>query len=130
MERLAANDRLAGKRILVVEDEYFIASDLARALDKAGAVAVGPVGDVRGGMALLDSGVDAAILDVNLIGARSYSLADALAARHVPFLFVTGYDDWALPDAYRAVPRLAKPFQVGAVIDRIEQLVAEEMVAT
>lgn len=122
--------QLTGKRVLVVEDEYFIASDLARALGKAGAIAVGPVSDVREGLALVDDDIDAAILDVNLIGARSFPLADALAARQVPFLFVTGYDDWALPDEYRAAPRMAKPFRVGAVIDRIELLIGGKVLAT
>ena len=72
---------LAGKRILVVEDEYFIASDLKRALAAVGATPVGPAGDPARGQALLDQGpVDGALLDVNLEGATSYPVADRLAA--------------------------------------------------
>lgn len=115
---------LMGKRILVVEDEYFIASDLKRALQREGAVVVGPVGDLAKGLALAaGEGIDAAILDVNLAGAPSLAIADALAARAVPFMFLTGYDKWALPDAYQAVPRVGKPFSIRAVLACVERLI-------
>jgi DNA-binding response OmpR family regulator len=118
---------LTGKRILVVEDEYFIASDLKRALAAANAIVVGPIGDVAKGLAIAaGEPLDAAVLDVNLEGAHSYSVADALAAREVPFLFVTGYDGWALPETYRQAPRVAKPFVMSAVIARVEALFREK----
>lgn len=116
---------LSGKRILVIEDEYYIASDLKIALQKADAIVVGPVGDLGRGLALLDDDrLDAAVLDVNLEGAASYPIADRLTDRQVPYLFVTGYDDWALPDSYRQVPRITKPFTMPTVLAAIEQLVA------
>lgn len=121
---------LAGKRILVVEDEYFIASDLKRALAAAGATPVGPAGDLARGQALLDEGaVDAALLDVNLEGTTSYAIADRLAAAAVPFLFLSGYDGWALPDAYREVPRMPKPFSVPQVLAALGRLVTKEHAA-
>ena len=117
-------ERLAGKRILILEDEYFIASDLERALEKAGAVVVGPVGDLAKGLALAEAeAIDAAVLDVNLGGNVSYAVAEKLADRAVPYMFLTGYDAWSLPDAYRSTPRVAKPFPMRAVLDRIGQLV-------
>lgn len=69
-----------------------------------------------------DAPVDAAILDVNLEGSTSYLIADRLAEISVPFLFLTGYDDWVLPKPYREAPRLAKPFQLRSVLSRVEQL--------
>ena len=117
-------DSLAGKRILVVENEYFIASDLARALRTADAVVIGPVGDLGRGLALLAiERPDAAILDVNLEGETSFPLADRLAERAVPYLFLTGYDGWALPGGYRAAPRVAKPFPMEAVLACVGHLV-------
>jgi DNA-binding response OmpR family regulator len=114
---------LVGKHILVVEDEYYIASDLKRALTKHGAVVVGPVGDVNKGLALLDhQPLDAAVLDVNLEGSTSYPIADLLVEHSVPYLFLTGYDGWSLPEKYRASPRVAKPFTVAAVLSAVEQL--------
>lgn len=116
--------RLAGRRIMVVEDEYFVASDLKRALLADGAEVVGPTGDVTSGLALADAReIDAAVLDVNLEGADSYPIAEVLRARGVPFVFVTGYDAWAMPEQYREVPRLGKPFRMGAVIDRVATMI-------
>lgn len=117
---------LDGKRILIVEDEYWIASDLARAFRQENAIVLGPVANVAGGMSLIDGGhVDAAVLDVNLMGPRSYALADRLSSDAVPHIFVTGYDEWSLPEAYRATPRLSKPFAANTVVALVERLCME-----
>ncbi len=117
---------LAGKNILVVEDEYFIASDLKRAIGAASATVIGPVSTLDGGLAAAASdAIDAAVLDVNLSGALSYPIADRLTERNVPFVFVTGYDGWAMPATYRDVLRLAKPFPPGAVLRALERLVGD-----
>jgi DNA-binding response OmpR family regulator len=101
---------LAGRRILIVEDEYLIAADLRRTLGRAGATIVGPIGDLDEGLALAEAPLDAAVLDVNLENALAYPIADRLVARGVPYMFLTGYDAWSLPDAYRDAPCLPKPF--------------------
>lgn len=120
------NDTLAGKRILIVEDEFFIAADLRRVLQDEGVIVVGPTGDLSAGLALAsDEALDAAILDVNLDGAPSYPIAATLCGRSVPFLFVTGYDDWALDEAYRMSPRISKPCNSGMIVQAIEQMIAQ-----
>jgi CheY-like chemotaxis protein len=53
---------------------------------------------------------DAAILDVNLAGVASYPVADALAAKGIPFLFATGYGTAALPERFSGRPILEKPY--------------------
>lgn len=117
------SDALENKHVLIVEDEYFIASDLKKSLAAKGAHIVGPVGDLVGGLRLADSErVDAAILDVNLGGSNSYPLADRLAEREVPHMFVTGYDGWSMPEQYQHTPRISKPFCVTQVIKMIEDL--------
>ncbi|MBB4153873.1 CheY-like chemotaxis protein [Sphingomonas jinjuensis] len=114
---------LAGKTILVAEDDYFQAADLKRALIEAGATVVGPVADVDGAMALVAAGrLDAAVLDVNLSSTLSYPLADRLAADAIPYVFLTGYDVWALPEAYRSVPRLSKPCLMDSVVVMVGRL--------
>ena len=110
---------LTGKRILIVEDEYFIAADLKRALAEAGAIVVGPAGTLASAQALVDDDIDLALLDVNLDGEHSYPLANRLHERAVPFAFLTGYDRWALPPAYRDVPRLDKPFDLPQLIRQL-----------
>lgn len=103
-------DQLKGKRILVVEDDYFIAADLTRALQRDQMIVIGPVASVaQANETLDDNPPDAAILDIELGSKTSYGLADRLMEERVPVLFVTGYDGWHLPEPYLSQPRLTKP---------------------
>ena len=105
---------LQGCRVLVVEDEYFIADDLAAALVAAGAEVVGPAPTVDAALALLErQRVDCAVLDVNLRGQMAFPLADELRRWGVPFVFATGYDASVVPAQYRDVARWQKPFDIG-----------------
>lgn len=115
-------ERLSGKRILVVEDEYYIAADLRQVLEDEGAVVIGPTGSLAHGLNLAAEGVDAALLDVNLEGANSYPIADLLTEQAVPYVFLTGYDGWSLPEGYQTVPHLAKPFRMEAVVLALDML--------
>ncbi|GGB16617.1 response regulator [Sphingomonas metalli] len=120
---MTTTNTLDGRIILIVEDEYFIAADLRRALQSRGAEVLGPVSNLRDGLRLCEAEqLDAAILDVNLDGVLSFPIADRLAERAVPWTFLTGYDDWALPDAYRVVPRVAKPFRSDMILSAMERL--------
>lgn len=112
-----------------MEDEYFIASDLKRALEREGMAVAGPVGRVPDALALIERGdVDAAMLDVNLGSAMCFPIADRLLALGVPFLFLTGYDAWTLPERLREIPLLAKPFDSDAVIAAVRALCDREVV--
>ena len=108
---------LKDRRVLVVEDEYMMADDLRRDLDRLGAYVVGPVARVSDALRLLasENTLDGAILDVNLGGEKVFPVADALRERNIRFVFSTGYDDWALPEAYRDVPRCEKPIDLPRV---------------
>jgi CheY-like chemotaxis protein len=105
-------DELALCRILVVEDEYFIADDMACALRELGAEVVGPVPTKEKALAVvaLDEKLDAAVLDINLRDATAFAVADALNARGIPFVFSTGYASAHVPSEHRDVPRWEKPF--------------------
>jgi len=96
----------------VVEDEMLVAWELEDALSGWGCTVVGPVGRVGKALAMLDAeAIDMAVLDVSLNGLRSYPVADALGARGVPFVFLTGYGKDSLPSGYQACPMLQKPFE-------------------
>ena len=80
-------------------------------LTDLGCAVIGPAGSVKQALAMIEAElIDAAVLDVNLNGEMSYPIADALAARGVPFVFVTGYDKDRILDGYQSFPALQKPF--------------------
>lgn len=83
---------LSGKRILVLEDEPIVQMMLEDLLEELGAIVVGPASCVAQADALIDSEqLDAAILDLNLGGENSHSIAERLRGNGVPFVFATGY---------------------------------------
>lgn len=109
---------LNGLSVLAVEDEYLIAEELRRGLEDAGATVLGPVPSVARALALVDAEggtIDGAVLDVNLGSEKVFPVADALTRRKIPFLFVTGYGESAVPERYRHVVRCEKPPNVAAV---------------
>jgi CheY-like chemotaxis protein len=108
----AAERALASRRVLVVEDEYFLADDMAQVLAGLGAEVLGPVSTRDQALALLssDERIDAAVLDINLRGQTVFPVADALTERRIPFVFSTGYGQASLPPAYQEVPLWEKPF--------------------
>jgi CheY-like chemotaxis protein len=112
------NDTIQGRRVLLVEDEYFIAEDLRRSFVDAGADILGPVPTAAKAIELFETEqrVDAAVLDVNLRGEMVYPLVDRLLSAGVPMVFVTGYDAVEIPEQYRHIVRCEKPTSVGRVI--------------
>lgn len=108
-----ADPDLTDTRILIVEDEYFLADDLSQALSDAGAHVLGPIPNVDDARSFIagEARIDAAILDINLHGEMVFPIADVLAERGVPFAFTTGYDQSAVPERFAQVPRIEKPFK-------------------
>jgi len=121
MRRADAGPALNARRILVVEDDYMLADDLRRDLERLGACVVGPAARVSDALRLLGSegALDGAVLDVNLGGEKVFPVADALRARGIRFVFSTGYEEWALPDAYKEVPRCEKPIDVARIAEAL-----------
>ncbi|WP_184718647.1 hypothetical protein [Caulobacter sp.] len=116
---------LAGRRILIVEDNFYLASDAARALREAGAEIVGPI--PRSGMALdvlARDGIQAAVVDINLGDGPSFELADALKHHGVPFVFVTGYDQIVIPERLSDIFTVQKPADMKAVVQAVTRLLA------
>jgi CheY-like chemotaxis protein len=103
----------SGRRILVVEDEFLIRMMLEEMLADLGYSVAGAAGRVDEAAELAQRvECDVAILDVNLEGRDVYPVAELLAQRGLPFIFVTGYGGRGLPEAYRNRPTLQKPFQI------------------
>jgi len=115
---------LEGLRILVVEDEFLVASLIENMLESSGCLVSGPIPRLAEALEAVDHGTyDAAILDVNLGGDRIDPVAEALSQRNVPFAFVTGYGAGALPREYADRPRLCKPFKMADLLGMLTDLV-------
>ena len=102
---------LTGQRILLVEDDFYIAEDMAAQLEAGGATVVGPVASVGAAIELIEQAepIDGAVVDVNLQGVMSWPIADALLQRGVPFVFATGYDRASIPERYSGIVCCEKP---------------------
>ncbi|HVU29189.1 MAG TPA: response regulator [Sphingomicrobium sp.] len=122
---MAQQRSLEGARVLIVEDEYFMADDLAKALKAAGAVTVGPVGSLKEANALLGRGsVDAAILDINLGGEMAYPLIERLRASNIPCFIVSGYGEDSLAESVRGIPTFEKPVAQSTIVSMIRDVLS------
>jgi PAS domain S-box-containing protein len=115
---------LKGARILIVEDAVLLALELETGLSEAGAEVIGPAYELEEAMALLDRPIDAAVLDANLNGQSVMPVAEALAARKIPFVFATGYGEaGGAPGGFDA-PVIRKPYDVTQVAAAVAELLA------
>jgi CheY-like chemotaxis protein len=114
----ASRKTLAGLRILVVEDEPLVAMLAEEILRDAQAQHVAIANNERAARAILDVGaIDAAVVDVNLWGAPSFTIGARLRGQKIPFVFATGYGDQVrLPDNLVNVPVVTKPFPPGELV--------------
>lgn len=118
---------LGGRRILVIEDDFFIGYELAQFLVGLGADVAGPYATTASARDAYRSGdIDGALLDVNLGRETSIPLAKELKADGVPFMFVTAYaDENALFEGDLAdTPRLGKPVSRAILGRKVSEIFA------
>jgi len=119
---------LAGRRILIVEDEIMVAWALEDILTGIGCVIVGPAARLNQALAMIETEIiDVALLDINLNGEKSYLIADALGARGVPFVFSTGSRQDRMPDGYQQFPLLQKPFSGEKLAEALAKLLTQKV---
>lgn len=116
---------LSGCRVLVIEDEYFLADDIMRALTELGARVVGPYGNLGEAIKLVDRDVaiDAAVMDINLHDEMAFPLARLLRSRKVPLLFTTGYDKSSIETEFHDVKIWGKPLDLKAMIRELTSMI-------
>jgi CheY-like chemotaxis protein len=108
----AAPQSPSGWRVLLVEDEALVAMMIQECLSESGHSVIGPVSRAADALqAAKEVDYDAAILDINLGDGMAYPVADIVAARGVPFVFVTGYEADTIDDRFSHVPILQKPIE-------------------
>ena len=121
-------DFVAGKRVLVVEDELMIRMLLQDMLTDLGYTLAGEAGRIDEALELAKEGeFDIAILDVNLDGRPISPVVEVLIERGLPFVFATGYGLRGVPEPYRQIPTLQKPFQVEALAEAIEAAIPRRL---
>ena len=108
---------LAGRRVLIVEDEILIGMMIEDILTDLGCAIAGPCGSVASALDMIETGApDVAVLDVNLAGEKVYPVAAALLRRHIPFMFLSGYGEDAIPAEHPDWPVCPKPFRTSDLI--------------
>ncbi|WP_157937642.1 response regulator [Oceaniglobus roseus] len=107
---------LTHRRVLIVEDDFHLALELARHFEDAGAEVLGPSATLGNAWEKVAS-ADVAVLDINLRGALVYPLADSLQRRGIPFVFYTASEAAEMPPRFRHVGRFRKPADAMALLD-------------
>lgn len=113
-------------RILILEDDPFIALDLQAILEAEGHEIVGAYGSLAEAYEHLEDGFDYALLDVDVVGGKSFGVAAALVERHIPFAFVSASRPTDLPQGLRKASFIPKPFEQWAILRSVEQVASAD----
>ena len=114
---------LAGKRILVVDDDFLLAFDLETFLRDERCTVVGPVATIEAALVMIaEQAPDFAILDLDLDGASSKAIADTLAACGVGFLFISGHSSAMLPSVHARRRFIQKPWNEDELRAALQQV--------
>jgi CheY-like chemotaxis protein len=113
------------QRILVVEDEFLVAIHIGSILEDDGLQVVGPVGSLLEAIDLASNEIlDGALLDINIVGGRVDDVADILARRQVPFMFLTAYGRDHLPKNFSDATLVSKPFSARNLLEHVHHITA------
>jgi CheY-like chemotaxis protein len=116
---------LEGRRpcVLIVEDDVLLGTAIGLCVQDAGYEVAGLARSVEAALETLShETVDAALLDVNLQGELVYPVANALAERGVPFVFVTAHPPRDIPEKHRHRPVVPKPYYDAAICAALESV--------
>ncbi len=118
---------LAGKRVLVCEDELLVSMLIEDLLKERGCIIVGPFATVSSARdAAREAEIDIAVLDVNLRGSTIYPVAEILAQRDVPLLILSGYGKEAVPPDRPKWRACSKPFNTAELVSILCELLAPQ----
>lgn len=116
---------LSGRRLLVVEDEILVLMMIEDMLGDLGCQSVTSAATIEKAIALIEAQTfDAAMLDMNLDGEDSNTVADALAERGVPFIYSTGNSGRDMRDDFSTRAILRKPFSFDELNTTLEALLS------
>jgi CheY-like chemotaxis protein len=115
---------IAGRRVLVVEDEYLAALTTIDFLERIGCEVVGPAARLPEALQFVRTeALDAAVLDINIAGTMVWPVAEELLHRGVPYLFLSAYSERnMIPAAFTSAPCLAKPLERDRLLNQLEAM--------
>ena len=114
---------LEGKRVLIIEDDYYQSRDEAKNVELAGGTVVACTADAIEACVLIDRGnIDCALVDINLGNGPAFQTARALRNHGIPFIFMTGYDAAIVPEDLRDAVLIQKPFNHGTLLTALTHL--------
>lgn len=117
---------IAGKHILVVEDEFLIGAMIVDFLEDFGGLPIGPIPTVGEALIVIDQrSIDLAVIDWNLRGEAGAPIGSALLERGIPFVISTGYG--VVEEAFAAITVLTKPYGQNVLIAELSRLVTAQM---
>ncbi|MBR0760710.1 response regulator [Bradyrhizobium japonicum] len=120
---MSSTGKLHGCRVLVIEDEYFLANDIEEALKSHGARIIGPYAELEAACRRAEQDhFDVAVVDVNLRNKKAWPVADELVRQGIPFIFCTGYNATVIPERFADVSVWQKPIDVLKIVEDIELL--------
>lgn len=113
---------MAATRVLIVEDDPFIAMDLETTINDrlAGKAELIVVGSLEEAGRAVQAPVSFALLDVDVIGGKTFALAERLTRDGTPFAFVSGSVPADLPVPLRTAPFIRKPFSPPEILRLVE----------
>ncbi len=115
---------LTSYSVLIVEDEFLIAIDLADIFGDANALVVGPAATVSEALKLLDDQViHAAVVDVNLREENSLAIALALESAGIPFIYHTAHAELGTL-GWPVAPIVKKPSNPATLVATVSNLLA------
>jgi CheY-like chemotaxis protein len=119
------NETIAGLRILIAEDEALVAMMIEDIVADLGCVVVGPAASVARALELIGGErIDGALVDLNLGGEHARPIVDALQARGMPLVFISGYGRAMLTGDLARYPIVSKPFDEGDVRQALAHIAA------
>lgn len=120
-----SSPHVAERRLLVVEDDFIQATRIADVLEDAGYEIAGPVRNLHEAKRIVSvDGVDAAVLDLQLKGESTLTLAGQIVRLGTPVLFVTGHAADFLVGAWKNAAHLEKPFTDRQLVECVDALFA------
>jgi DNA-binding response OmpR family regulator len=108
-------------RVLILEDDPFIALDLQAILESEGHEIVGVFDSISEAQEHLEDSFDYALLDIDVVGGKSFGIAAELYGRRIPFAFVSASRPSEIPPGLRHAAFISKPFEEETVLRSIEQ---------